>query len=185
MAVAVMREIALPASDATPDLGEGTVLFIGTATVLVRYAGFTILTDPNFLHRGQRVRLGYGLRSTRRTEPAMQIEDLPEIDLVVLSHLHEDHFDRVAERKLDRSVPIVTTPHAASSLRSKGFRAAQALETWQAVSFTKGGNTLRISSMPGKHAPLPLGLMLPPSMGSLLQFEDASGQVAVRLYISG
>ena len=32
--------------------------FIGTATTLIRYAGFTVLTDPNFLHRGERVYLG-------------------------------------------------------------------------------------------------------------------------------
>ncbi len=42
---------------------EGAVTFIGTATVLLRCAGFTILTDPNFLHRGQYAKLGGGLRS--------------------------------------------------------------------------------------------------------------------------
>ena len=40
----------------------------------------------------------------------MEIEDLPPLDLVVLSHLHGDHFDRVAEAKLDKTLPIVTTP---------------------------------------------------------------------------
>lgn len=53
MAVAVTREIALPTPDITPDLGAGTVLFIETATMLIRYVGFTILTDPNLLHRGK------------------------------------------------------------------------------------------------------------------------------------
>jgi hypothetical protein len=47
------------------DAGVGRVRFIGTATVLVEYAGFTILTDPNFLHQGEHARLGYGLRSRR------------------------------------------------------------------------------------------------------------------------
>jgi predicted pyridoxine 5'-phosphate oxidase superfamily flavin-nucleotide-binding protein len=42
--------------------------FIGAATTLVRYAGFTVLTDPNFLHRGERGYLGNGRRTTRRTE---------------------------------------------------------------------------------------------------------------------
>ena len=32
------------------------------------------------------------------------------MDLVVLSHFHGDHFDQVAKRDLDRSLPIVTTP---------------------------------------------------------------------------
>src|SRR5437762_11941059 len=46
-----LREIILPAAENQLDLEHGSVYFIGTATVLVRYAGFTILTDPNFLHK--------------------------------------------------------------------------------------------------------------------------------------
>ena len=112
--------LVLPPGAETPNFASGSILFIGNATVLLRYAGFTILTDPNFLHRGQRVRLGYGLRSTRRTNPALDIEALPPLDLVVLSHLHEDHFDRVAERQLDKALSIVTTRHGAMALRKKG-----------------------------------------------------------------
>ncbi|HEY9401563.1 MAG TPA: hypothetical protein VIQ24_02630, partial [Pyrinomonadaceae bacterium] len=41
--------------------GSGSIFFVGTATVILRYAGFTILTDPNFLHAGDHVHLGYGL----------------------------------------------------------------------------------------------------------------------------
>jgi hypothetical protein len=37
------------------------VTFIGTATTLLRLGPFTLLTDPNFLHRGQHAKLGYGL----------------------------------------------------------------------------------------------------------------------------
>ena len=39
--------------------------FGGNATALLRIGGFTLLTDPNFLHRGQRAYLGYGLSTTR------------------------------------------------------------------------------------------------------------------------
>ena len=35
------------------------ITFIGTATTLIRIAGFTILTDPNFLHRGDRAYVGW------------------------------------------------------------------------------------------------------------------------------
>jgi hypothetical protein len=34
------------------------ITFIGTATTIVRLGSFTVLTDPNFLHRGQRAYLG-------------------------------------------------------------------------------------------------------------------------------
>src|SRR5215212_7299091 len=97
------------------------ITFIGTATTIVRLGSFTVLTDPNFLHRGQRAYLGKGLWSRRLTEPAMQPADLPSLDAVVLSHLHGDHFDRIARRQLDLTVPVVTTEHAASRLRGYGF----------------------------------------------------------------
>src|SRR5215204_2430422 len=99
-------------SDITPDLSQGSIFFIGTATVLLRYAGFTVLTDPNFLHAGDHVHLGYGLTSERLTNPAINIEDLPPLDLCVLSHYHGDHFDQLVEEKLDKNLPTVTTVHA-------------------------------------------------------------------------
>jgi L-ascorbate metabolism protein UlaG (beta-lactamase superfamily) len=89
-----------------------TLTFVGTATTLLRLGPFTVLTDPNFLHRGQWSYFGQGLFSRRRTEPALQPADLPPLTAVVLSHLHGDHFDRVARRELAREVPILTTPHA-------------------------------------------------------------------------
>ncbi len=95
-----------------PDTTQGSIFFIGTATILLRFGGFTILTDPNFLHAGDHVHLGYGLTSERLTDPAINIEDLPPVDLCVLSHYHGDHFDQLVEEKLDKNLPIVTTNHA-------------------------------------------------------------------------
>jgi L-ascorbate metabolism protein UlaG (beta-lactamase superfamily) len=165
------------------DPGTGTVFFVGTATVLLRLGGYTILTDPNFLHQGDHVHLGYGLVSKRLTEPALDIDQLPLLDLVLLSHFHGDHFDRIAEQRLDRAVPIVTTPHAADKLARLGFRAPHALRPWESVEVVKAGAMpLRISAMPGKHGPSAVNWLLPPVMGSLLEFGDAR---PFRLFISG
>ncbi|MBD2258038.1 MBL fold metallo-hydrolase [Pseudanabaena sp. FACHB-2040] len=177
----------LPAN-ATPLNGSsydsGSIFFVGTATVILRYAGFTILTDPNFLHQGDHVHLGYGLRSQRRTNPAIEIEELPPLDLVVLSHMHEDHFDRVAIEKLDKQVPIVSTPHAVKSLREKGFNKLQDLAPWQSLTVRKGDSALTITAMPGRHGPGLLAAALPPVMGSLLEFQE-QGQTRFCLYITG
>ncbi|HJU06443.1 MAG TPA: MBL fold metallo-hydrolase [Nitrospiraceae bacterium] len=178
-------EIELSLPDGSQDLSQGSIRFIGTATVLMRYAGFTILTDPNFLHRGESVHLGYGLRSKRLTEPAMTLDDLPPIDLVVLSHLHEDHFDRKVQERLERAVPIVTTPKAAHALSHMGFRKTIPLQTWQGVSFVKGGTRLRITGMPGRHGPWLLSNLLPPVMGSMLEFQKGEGELLLRSYITG
>src|SRR5687767_15322945 len=107
-------------AETNSNLESGSIFFIGTATVILRYAGFTILTDPNFLHAGDHVHLGYGLTAERLTNPALEIEQLPPLDFVVLSHYHGDHFDRVAEERLRKDVPIVTTEHAAAELKGKG-----------------------------------------------------------------
>lgn len=167
-------------------LRQLTMHFIGNATTLLRCGPFTLLTDPNFLHRGQRAYLGHGLSTRRLTEPALRIEELPQLDAVVLSHLHGDHWDRFARAKLDRGLPIVTTPHASRRLQGRqGFRRAVGLRTWESHTLVKDGVQLRVTSMPGRHAPGPAQMLLPPVMGSLLEFSPAMGDVQFRLYITG
>jgi L-ascorbate metabolism protein UlaG (beta-lactamase superfamily) len=163
----------------------GSLLFIGTATTLIRYGELTLLTDPNFLHQGQRAYLGYGLTAKRLTEPALTPQQLPGLDLVVLSHLHGDHWDREAHRGLDHQVPIVTTPHASKRLQLRGFARAIGLRTWGSHELVKGSTRLRITSMPGRHAPGPLRRVLPPVMGSLLEFGSISQPVQLRMYLTG
>jgi L-ascorbate metabolism protein UlaG (beta-lactamase superfamily) len=179
------KNLVLPTTNNQPDLATGEIFFIGTATVLLRYAGFTILTDPNFLHQGDRVHLHYGIRSARKTNPAIELEELPPLDLIVLSHMHEDHFDRLVEQKLDKNLPIITTPHAAEKLKKKGFNANYALPTWDKITITKGDSLLQISAMPGRHGPGVLNALLPPVMGSMLEFQTSSKQTKFRLYITG
>lgn len=166
-------------------LQQGSVFFIGTATTLIRYGGFTILTDPNFLHAGDHVHLGYGLTSKRRTDPAVEIDALPPLDLCVLSHMHGDHWDRVAKARLPKALPIVTTRHAAAALKRQGFTHPYALGTWDSIMIDKGNIRLRITAMPGRHGPGLLNVLLPPVMGSLLEWSVGAEQPRFRLYISG
>jgi L-ascorbate metabolism protein UlaG (beta-lactamase superfamily) len=170
---------------ATDDTVE--IHFIGNATVLLRYGELTLLTDPNFLHRGEYAYLGYGLVSRRLTEPALDAAALPRLDGVVLSHLHGDHWDRRARQQLDRSLPVVTTPHAARRLRTvHGFRRAGGLRTWQSCTLRRGDDQVRVTALPGRHAGHPvLRRLLPPVMGSMLEFGPPRGPVRLRLYVSG
>jgi L-ascorbate metabolism protein UlaG (beta-lactamase superfamily) len=163
---------------------ESSIYFIGTATTLIRCGGFTILTDPNFIHKHEKVDLGGGLSATRLTDPAMTIGQLPYIDLIVLSHFHRDHFDQVAERDLPKSLPIVTTPHASGELNDRGFNNTYPLETWSSVVFRKAETSLRITSTPGKHGPPLVDLILPDVMGSILEFHNGN-DIFQRIYITG
>jgi L-ascorbate metabolism protein UlaG (beta-lactamase superfamily) len=162
---------------------------VGTATTLLRLGTFTVLTDPNFLHKGQRAYLGKGLWSRRLTEPAMQPADLPPLDAVVLSHLHGDHFDRVARAGLPRTQPVITTVPAARTLERWGF-ATEGLETWAEHRLVRPAagsapeETLTVEALPGVHARGAIAPLIPPTMGSLLEHR-VGGEVRTRLYLSG
>ncbi len=160
-----------------------TLTFGGNATTLLRLGPFTLLTDPNFLHRGQRAYLGKGLWSARRTDPARELEDLPPLDAVVLSHLHGDHFDRVARKGLDRSAPLFTTPPAARRLKRYGF-ATEPMQAWDRIVLERDGERLAVESLPGTHAYGAMRALLPPVMGTLLEHRSVTG-ATTRVYLSG
>jgi L-ascorbate metabolism protein UlaG (beta-lactamase superfamily) len=104
----------------------------------------------------------------------------------VLSHLHEDHFDKLVAEKLNRSVAIISTSHATEKLKQEGHLELYTLETWEKLDIVKDGNkSITITAMPGKHT---LGLFdkandllnaIPPVMGSMITFDKFT------MYISG
>ena len=178
-------ETTLPDAGATDvDFVTGQLTFIGNATVLLEWGGFAVLTDPNFLHAGQKAYLGMGLKVERLKDPAVGLEELPPLDFVILSHHHGDHFDHVVAERLDKDLPIVTEPHSADKLRDQHFRRALPLETWASHRFVKGRAAMRVTAVPGKHSPRLLGPLIPPVMGSIVELE-VDGEVVHRTYITG
>lgn len=82
--------------DAPPTSGL-RVTWFGHSTVLVELGGVRILTDPHFSERSSPV----SWTGPRRFfAPPMQIEALPRIDAVVISHDHFDHLDEGSIRRL-------------------------------------------------------------------------------------
>ncbi|MFG1933693.1 MBL fold metallo-hydrolase [Mycobacterium sp. NPDC048908] len=173
------------ADGATANFDEGDVYFIGNATVLIRFGGLTILTDPAFLHKGEHVDLGHGIWARREVEPACQIADLPPLDVIVLSHYHGDHFDDVAAEELDKNLPIVSTADAVDKLSALGFKRGHPLETWESLEVRKGEASVTITAMPGKHATDDaVEELLMPVNGHMLDF-CRNGDRLYRLYITG
>jgi L-ascorbate metabolism protein UlaG (beta-lactamase superfamily) len=159
--------------------------FIGNATTLLRFGPLTVLTDPNFLHRGQLAYLGKGLFSRRLTDPALQVGELPALDAIVLSHMHGDHWDRVARNGLDRSTPVLTTPKAARALQRQHFSSSEGLRTWQSSTISRDGHRLDVTALPGRHARGAAQRLLPPVMGSLLEYTPPGAPASLRVYITG
>ena len=184
---------------ADPDGGgspRGALTFVGNATTVLRLGSFTLLTDPNFVRKGQRVHLGYGLFSKRRFDPALTPAQLPAYDALVLTHLHGDHFDGVARRQLPRQPPVVTTGAAADKLRKWGFAGATGLDHWATWETTRGEERLRVTAVPGRHGPLGVHRLLPPVIGTVLDLETrgpapgitptgAGWRRLLRVYITG
>jgi N-acyl-phosphatidylethanolamine-hydrolysing phospholipase D len=73
-----------------PNFNKAQATLIGHSTVLLQYQGINILTDPMFSERPFLTQI-FGPK--RYTPPALTIEQLPNIDIIVISHNHYDHLD--------------------------------------------------------------------------------------------
>ncbi|EKN70839.1 hypothetical protein BABA_03209 [Neobacillus bataviensis LMG 21833] len=113
--------------------------WVGHSTFLIQLNGLNILTDPVWAKR-----MGF---EKRLTAPGISLSDLPEIDLVVISHGHYDHLDFPTLKKL-RGNPHYFVPVGMKSLFiRKGYQNVTELSWWESVKH--GGITLHF--VPAQH----------------------------------
>ncbi|MGA9580629.1 MAG: MBL fold metallo-hydrolase [Allosphingosinicella sp.] len=86
---------------------EMLVTWIGHATILVQTQGLNILTDPTWSERAS----PFSFAGPKRVRaPGVRFEDLPRIDLVLVSHNHYDHMDLPTLKRLwERDRPRIVT----------------------------------------------------------------------------
>ncbi len=127
--------------------GELALTFIGHSTFLLQLDGLTILTDPIFAtHAGPFGRLG-----PKRVRPAaLRLEELPAIDVVLVSHNHYDHLDLDTLRWLarERRPQFVTSLGNQAWLEARGVAPAIEFDWWQAAEIAP---TLRVTATPAQH----------------------------------
>lgn len=148
---------APPASGQKPDLSDWqsrklSAVWIGHATLLLRLGDLTILTDPVF---SRRVGLGLGvctLGPQRWTSPALAMDELPPIDLILLSHAHYDHLDLPSLARLDGTAEhpgprIITASHMHDLLGGLHFSQVDELKWNQSIQI----GAVKITAIPVKH----------------------------------
>lgn len=118
---------------------ELAVTWIGHASFLIQFSGLNALIDPNFAN------WLFFLKRLKR--PGLRIEDLPPIDLVLLTHAHFDHFHKPSLRRLP-SPKIAVMPWGCGSLaRRLGFERIVELQWWESF----GHDDWRVTLLPAQH----------------------------------
>ena len=111
-----------------------TAAWIGHATVLINFFGVKIITDPVFSMKIGINLLGLvTLGPTRLVEPALSIEDLPPIDLILLSHAHMDHMDFPSLRKFNKNTPVIMAKNTSDILTARGWRDVHELDWGETI----------------------------------------------------
>src|SRR5262245_57509359 len=137
-----------PAWAARPDTGLRAT-WLGHSTVLVEMDGLRVLTDPVWGERASPV----SFAGPKRFQPVpVEIEQLPPLDAVIVSHDHYDHLDRPTIRALARlEVPFFTSLGVGAHLESWGVPAARIteLDWWQSARPPRGD--LTVTAAPSQH----------------------------------
>ncbi len=126
---------------------EFTATWIGHSTTLLQMGGLNVLTDPVFSQRAFPVQW---MGPRRVMDPALDLEALPPLDVVLLSHNHYDHLDRPAVKRIARAHPSaswVVPLELGRYVRGWGVRDIVELDWWQHAE-VKG---LRVTGTPARH----------------------------------
>lgn len=100
-----------------------TITWIGHATFLIQVNGLNLLIDPVWASR-----MGF---ERRLSPPGIPLEELPEIDVVLISHGHYDHLDFSTLRKLNGSPTYLVPAGLARVFVRKGFAKVQEYNWWE------------------------------------------------------
>ena len=126
---------------------DNYVIWIGHSTFLIKKNGYTILTDPIFSERASPFkRIG----PKRLIPPALQLEDIPKIDIVTVSHNHYDHLDIDSLQKISTYHPDAVFLVPAGDLKllnRKKIKNAFEFEWWESFN----ANNIKFTFTPVQH----------------------------------
>jgi len=119
--------------------GEVALTWIGHASFLVQFPGLNILIDPNFSN--------WLFLIKRLKHSGFSLNDLPPVDLVLLTHAHFDHLNKATLRRLPSS-KVGVMPWGVGKLTKRlGFSRVLELKWWESFS----GRDWSVTLVPAKH----------------------------------
>ncbi|MFM5918342.1 MAG: MBL fold metallo-hydrolase [Novosphingobium sp.] len=127
------------------DLRENQIAWLGHACFAMRLGGKLVLTDPYLSpHAGPS-----GLGPKRFLPPAVDASQLPEFDLIVISHNHYDHIDTAALKayRWREDTPVVCPLGVGALLKRQGFRQVTELDWWDRHELGE----LQVTALPAVH----------------------------------
>lgn len=130
---------------------EARVTWVGHATVLIQIAGLNILTDPLWAERASPLSFA---GPKRVSAPAISLQALPPVDIVLISHDHYDHLDTATLRWLDAAhKPRVIVPLGNRTLVKKTMPASEVTEhDWgERVQVNSAGRSITVHIEPMLH----------------------------------
>ena len=127
--------------------GELRITYINHATVLIQIDGINILTDPIW---SERAGPASWVGAKRVRAPGIKIADLPNIDIILISHDHYDHLDITSLQKLnEKHQPIILVGLGVKRrLESIGAKSINELDWWQAYIYSPD---TKITFVPSRH----------------------------------
>jgi len=149
---AVAPDLPFIAANAHAETQRPAVTWIGHATVLAQVGGLNVLTDPIFSERASPVQF---MGPKRHQPPGLALEQLPAIDLVLVSHNHYDHLDEASVAALARQPrggPWFAVPLGLGDwLRRRGIQRIIELDWWDCHTMQTARGAVELMLLPAQH----------------------------------
>jgi L-ascorbate metabolism protein UlaG (beta-lactamase superfamily) len=128
-----------------------TLAWLGHTTVLINFYGVRILTDPALGNRVG-ISLGVGIAGPKRyIAPALRPQELPPIDVLLLSHAHMDHMDLPTLRCFGPNTFTVTARTTQDLLQATRLKRITELSWNERVTFSGPKGELEMQGVEVKH----------------------------------
>jgi L-ascorbate metabolism protein UlaG (beta-lactamase superfamily) len=142
-----VENLAMPRLNEKLAPGDVAITFVNHATFLIQTGGLAILTDPVWSERASPFRR---LGPKRVRNPGVAFDDLPAIDIILLTHNHYDHLDVATLRQLaQRFAPtVIAAAGDARLVGHLGFGTMHELDWWNEIQIA---GTLKVTFVPAQH----------------------------------